>query len=316
MDNVHSERNEKPNVTVVVLNWNGKQDTMECLESLDCVTYPNYDIVLIDNGSTDESVSSFKQRFPDIPIIATGKNLGYAGGNNVGIRWGLAKGADYVLLLNNDTVVQADFLDELVSFAQSDRRIGFAGPKIYYYDYNGRKDVLACAGSEFKIWKGRLVHVGAGTIDHGQYDVVRDVDYVEGSCLLARAEMISSVGLLNPDYFLYWEDTDWCIRGARAGYKAVFVPAARVWHKVPVRTEGKGSQAYYYFGRNVIWLVKQYASGRQRVRFALSFFFIEMWRTVLVSLLLHRSSAEARAYISGIFNGLRWPLLKAKNYQV
>jgi len=306
----------KPSVAVVVLNWNGKQDTIECLESLDRVTYPNYDVVLVDNGSTDGSVSSFRQRFPRIPILETGANTGFAGGNNVGIRWGLEKGADYVLLLNNDTVVQADFLDELVSVAQSDRSIGFAGPKIYYYDYNGSKDVLACAGAEFKIWKGRLVHVGAGTVDRGRYDVVREVDYVEGSCLLARTEMISNVGLLNPDYFLYWEDTDWCIRAARAGYKAVYVPAARVWHKVPVRTEGKGSQAYYYFGRNVIWLVRQHASGRQRVRFALSFFFIEMWRTVLVSLVLHRSITQARAYISGILNGLRGPSLKAKNCQV
>jgi hypothetical protein len=313
---VHSGRNVKPKVVVIVLNWNGKQDTIECLESLNCVTYPNYDIVLVDNGSTDGSISSFRQRFPRIPILETGKNLGFAGGNNVGIRWGLERGADYILLLNNDTVVQADFLDELVSFAESDRRIGFAGPKIYYYNYNGRKDVLACAGSEFKIWRGRLVHVGAGTVDCGQYDTVREVDYVEGSCLLARTEMINSAGLLNPDYFLYWEDTDWCIRGARAGFKAIYVPDAHVWHKVPVRTEGKSSQAYYYFGRNVIWLVRQYASGPQRVRFALSFFLIEMWRTVLVSLVLHRSITEVRSYISGILNGLRRSSLKAKNDEV
>jgi len=306
----------KPKVTIIVLNWNGKCDTIECLESLKRITYPNYDIVLVDNGSTDGSVSDFRQRFPHIPILETGANLGFSGGNNVGIRWGLEVGAEYMLLLNNDTVVQADFLDELVSFAQSDRRIGFAGPKIYYYKYNGRKDVLACAGSEFKIWKGRLVHVGAGTVDRGQYDTVREVDYVEGSCLLARTEMINSVGLLNPDFFLYWEDTDWCIRGVQAGFKAVYVPAAHVWHKVPVRTEGKSSQAYYYYGRNVIWLVRQYASCRQRVRFALSFFFIEIWRTVLVSLVLHRSIVEARAYISGVLNGLWGPSLKAKNDQV
>lgn len=306
----------KPKVTIIVLNWNGKCDTIECLESLERITYPNYDIVLVDNGSTDGSASSFRQRFPHIPILETRVNLGFAGGSNVGIRWGLERGADYILLLNNDTVVHANFLDELVSFAQSDPRIGFAGPKIYYYDYNGRKDVLACAGSEFKIWKGRLVHVGAGTVDRGQYDIVREVDYVEGSCLLARTEMINSVGLLNPDYFLYWEDTDWCIRGARAGFTAEYVPAARVWHKVPVRTEGKSNLAYYYYGRNVIWLVRQYASGPQRVRFALSFFLIEMWRTVLVSLVLHRSITEVRSYISGILNGLRRSSLKAKNDEV
>jgi GT2 family glycosyltransferase len=128
--------------------------------------------------------------------------------------------------------------------------------------------------------------------------------------------MINSVGVLNPDYFLYWEDTDWCIRGARAGYNAVYVPAARVWHKVPARTQGKSIKAYYYFGRNIIWLVRQHASGRQRLHFAVSFFFIEMWRTVLVSVVLHRSIAEARTYVSGIINGLRKPSHKAKNQQV
>jgi GT2 family glycosyltransferase len=294
-----------PSVSIVVLNWNGKDDTLECLESLCRVTYSNYDVVLVDNGSTDGSVPSFRQRFPHLQILETGTNLGFAAGNNIGIRWGLERGADYVLLLNNDTVVSPDFLEELVRIAEGNRRIGFVGPKIYYYNYHRRKDVIAFAGGQFRIWRGRLVQVGAGEVDRGQYDVVREVDYVEGSCLLARVEMIRTVGLLDPDYFMYWEDTDWCIRAAKAGYKAVYVPAARIWHKEPPRATGKSSAAYYYFGRNVIRLVKRHATLRQLLRFAFSFFGLEMWRTLFVSFALHRSLAQPRAYLGGIIDGLR-----------
>ena len=121
-------------VTIILLNWNGKEDTIECLESLKHITYPNYEILLVDNGSTDGSVECFRERYPGMEIIENGENLGFAEGNNVGIRRAMDEGADYVLLLNNDTVVDPEFLGELVKVGESDPKIGIVGPKICYYN--------------------------------------------------------------------------------------------------------------------------------------------------------------------------------------
>jgi len=148
-----------PSVTIIVLNWNGGQDTLACLESLAQLDYPEFGVLVVDNGSTDGSLQAVQERFPEIPIIETGENLGYAGGSNVGLRWALDHGADYALLLNNDTVVAPDFLRLLVEAVGADPRIGIAGPTICYYD---RPEVIWSAGGEHRLASWENVDGGSG----------------------------------------------------------------------------------------------------------------------------------------------------------
>ncbi|MGP8012425.1 MAG: glycosyltransferase family 2 protein, partial [Halobacteriota archaeon] len=145
----------EPKVAIVVLNWNGKRDTVECLASLNEIDYSNYEILLVDNGSTDGSQKYFRAQYPEIELIENEMNLGFAEGNNVGIRHAMNGRADYVLLLNNDTFVHPKFLSELVRVAEGGSRIGFVGPKIYYQEWRGQRDVIAFAGGCVNLWIGK-----------------------------------------------------------------------------------------------------------------------------------------------------------------
>jgi GT2 family glycosyltransferase len=140
------------------------------LKSLEKLSYVNYEILIVDNGSIDDSVTSFKKLYPDIEIIENGKNLGYAEGNNVGIRRAIDKKAEYVLLLNNDVIVDSIFLTELVCIAENDSKVGFVGPKVYYYNFNGRKNIINFAGGKINFFLGKPYHIGFNKEDHGQYD--------------------------------------------------------------------------------------------------------------------------------------------------
>jgi len=292
-----------PKVSIIILNWNGKEDTTECLESLKRISYSNYEIILVDNGSSDGSVEFLKERYPQIEIIENGRNLGFAEGNNVGIKKAIEKGTEYVLLLNNDTIVDPKFLGELVKVAESNPKIGIAGPKTYYYDYNGRKDIINFAGGKFDIWKGESYHIGINEIDTGQYDEIRVVDYVEGSCLLAKKEMIEKVGLLNPVYFVYWEENDLCLRASRAGYKSVYAPGAKIWHKVTSSTPNQF--AIYLRSRNIFILIKMHSTKLQFLSFFLYFFLFQFWFKSAIFLIYHRDLKSFKSFFKGTFDGVK-----------
>jgi len=254
-----------PKVTIIVLNWNGKDDTLECLKSLKDLSYPNYEVLVVDNGSSDDSVSAIHQAFPEITLIETGENLGFAEGNSVGIR--NASDADYILLLNNDTIVDSDFLGQLVQVAESNDKIGIVGPKIYYYE---PKDMIWCAG--ILIENGRAfgipipncspMPIGCGEIDSGQYDEIKEVEAIVGCALMVKREVIEKIGLLNSDLFLIQEDVDWCLRAKRAGYSSVYAPGSKIWHKVSRSLNKSGLSSHtnpltiYYWHRNWLLVVK------------------------------------------------------------
>jgi GT2 family glycosyltransferase len=223
-----------PLVYVIILTWNGKRDTIACLESLRSVTYPNFRTILVDNASADGTVPEVSGLFPDISIIENGTNLRFAGGNNVGIREALGRGAEYVLLLNNDTLVEADFLTRLVEAAQ-ETSAGFAGPKIYFESDRKR---FWYAGGRIEWWKGWISHIGVREPDRGQYDRRSDTGYVTGCCVLASRGVVERIGLLDEAYFIYGEDADWSVRGSRAGFRLIYEPASIVYHKVSVSTGG------------------------------------------------------------------------------
>jgi GT2 family glycosyltransferase len=224
-----------PLVYIIVLTWNGKKDTLECLNSLKELVYPNYRVLVVDNASADGTAEQVRSQFPDVELIVNKDNFRFAGGNNSGIEYALSKNADYTLLLNNDTIVDKTFIDELVLTAESDSQIGMVGPKMYYYSDPNR---IWYAGGKIEWWKGWLSHIGVRGIDNGQYCQTKETDFISGCCVLVKREVVETIGILDTAYYIYGEDVDWCIRAFRAGYRLMFEPKAKIWHKLSVSTGG------------------------------------------------------------------------------
>jgi GT2 family glycosyltransferase len=244
----------KHSVAIVILNWNGLNDTIECIESLNRITYANYEIIVVDNGSTDESVACIRRRYPNIILIENEENLGYAEGNNVAIRYTLEKKVDYVLLLNNDTVVEPRFLNKLVETAESDPQIGIVGPKVVYFNDPTK---IWSAGGRTSLFTGRPHNIGNKSISTSCKGI-RIVDFVSGCALLVKTQVIKKIGLLDNDYFLYLEDADWNYRARKARYISLVNCDATVLHK----TEKSGVASallYYYFTRNRLLFLKKHA---------------------------------------------------------
>lgn len=225
----------QPRVAIIVVNWNRRDDTLECLESLAKISYSNCRIILVDNGSTDGSVEAVRQRFPGVKIIEAGENLRFAGGNNLGLKDVLTEGDDYCLLLNNDTTVDPDFLSAVIDSAQSDERVGLVGPKILYHH---RSDIIWFAGGILKPAWGYVRHYGLRQLDDGRFDERLTVSFLTGYCLLIRRQLLEKIGLLDEGYYLYSEDADYCLRASKAGYRLIYDPKARIYHKVSQSTGG------------------------------------------------------------------------------
>jgi GT2 family glycosyltransferase len=221
--------NSNPQVVCIVLNWNGWQDTIECLGALKQCTYPHLSVIVVDNGSTNDSVARIRAAHADILLLESGTNLGFAGGNNIGIRYALARGADYVWLLNNDTKPATDALSALVAKALTDRRIGAVASICYYADAPSL--VEAWAGTRVNLWIG---YVRNSTEPH-------EDDWFEalyGASLLIARAAIEDAGLLDEGFFLYWEETEFCLRLRKEGWRLAAAPDSRVLHKVNASTGG------------------------------------------------------------------------------
>ena len=229
----------KPSVAIIVLTWNGRQLTLDCLRSLESVETPNTRAILVDNASSDGTVAAVRERYGDrIDIIENPSNQGFAAGNNVGIRRALESSADFILLLNNDTFVAPDFVDQLLRpFA--DAGVGIVAPKIYYAE---PRDQIWFAGGEISLWRGIARHIGIRETDRGQYDRERDIDYATGCAMLVRREVFEKVGDLDPSYEAYFEDADFSLRARDAGFRIRYAPASKVWHRISASTGGQLSR--------------------------------------------------------------------------
>jgi len=265
-----------PQVVIIVLNWNGLNDTLECLESLSRLDYPVYEVMVVDNGSSDGSVSVIRERFPFVTVIENGENLGYAGGNNVGLRYALARGTDYALLLNNDTEAAPDSLRLLVGAAEADPAVGIAGPTIYYYD---QPQVIWSAGGAIDWRRGQTWMVGLDERDVAQFgQEPREVDFVTGCALLVKRAVLERAGLLDERFFAYYEETEWCVRARRAGFKVVHVPRAHIWHKISPVARADSPVVHYYMTRNRLLFLRLAGAG---IRAWLNTLFAEYLRTLL-----------------------------------
>lgn len=253
-----------PSVYLIVLNWNGIEDTFDCLNSLADVTYDNFTVVVVDNGSTDTSLVQLQKFEPIFPftLIPTGKNLGFAEGNNVGIRHALTSGADFILLLNNDTTVSPSLLTEFVSAAGNMPDAGILTAKIFFHRDPKR---IWYAGGQWKKNRQFFQHVGIGELDdHGLFDEISETDYASGCALFIRRSVAEQVGLMDARFFLTYEETDWCYRVRAAGYRVLFIPSAKVWHKVSVSFGGVDSPLQtYFYSRNLLLWAERHLSPRE-----------------------------------------------------
>jgi GT2 family glycosyltransferase len=244
-----------------VLNWNGRDDTLECVESIKDITYPNYHLIVVDNGSVDGSVSAIKKRFSDLTLLETGRNLGYAGGNNVGIQAALCHSAEFIFLLNNDTTVAPDLLNQFVEAARKfPDAAAFCG-KIYRYEEPNR---IWWADARWVESKGRFVCALEGALDSlSTQDTITDTDYACGCAMFIRSALIREVGPLDSQYFLTFEETDWCFRVKRLGYRCLYIPKAKIWHKGSVSFNGDDSPLYsYFFTRNRLLFAERHLGIR------------------------------------------------------
>lgn len=247
----------RPHVFALILNWNGAEDTVEAVRSVQKSLYAPLSIMVIDNGSDTESREAIRAGCPDVEMVETGDNLGYAGGNNFGMRIALERGADYCLILNNDLTVAPDMIELLVS-AATEAGPGVLGPRVYRYD---EPESLFYTGWEID-WKRWLFH---RTAVEESAEALLDVDYVQGCAVFLSAEILQSVGMFDERYHLYCEDADLSVRAGRAGFRVAEVMGARAWHK------GYGSSGrcsplkIYYSLRNRLLFISKLAPSRNRL---------------------------------------------------
>ncbi len=249
----------KPKVAIVIVSWNGKEDCLACLSSLRDLLPPLPSILLVDNGSTDDTAGAVAERFPEVKIITSSVNLGFSGGNNLGIERALAEGADYICLLNNDTEVDPNFLEELLLVAVKDPRAGILGSRILYHN---RPDRIWSQGITVNRISGRIYTTYNNLKDSGVSGVITEADAVSGAAMLLKSEMLREVGLLDEDYYLCFEDVDLCLRAGRKGYRTITVPSSRVWHKVSGSMGGEYSEmTVYYATRNHLLVGRKQLKG-------------------------------------------------------
>jgi len=283
-----------PKVSIIILNWNGWPDTKECLESLSRVAYDNFEVILIDNASKDDyGLRTTDHRFK-IHEIRNKENLGFAGANNQGIKLASENNADYVLLLNNDTIVEPDFLTKLVAEAENDESAGIVGPLIYFYD--DRNKIWSAGGKITENFtRGELI--AYQEMDEGEYQTAEQVDYISGTCLLIKAEVIKKIGLISEDYFLYYEDTDWGLRAHDAGWRSLLVPQAKIYHKASRSTVGASYPYIYYHSRNGLMFGERF--GNKLIVSALS---VWIFLKQLVKLVVGYKRSWARPVLRGVWD--------------
>lgn len=268
---------KKQTVFIVILNFNGREFILRCLDSVKKLKTDGYDLetLVVDNVSTDDSVELIKKNYPDLRLLVNKENLGFAEGNNVGIRYALENGGDFVLILNPDTIVDENLLVQLIKVAKSNSKIGIVGPKIYFapgyefhkarYKPEERGKVIWYAGG-IVDWKNVLAsHRGIDEVDQGQYNKIQQADFISGCAMMVKREVFKKIGLFDPKYFLYWEDNDFCQRARKAGFEIFYTPGAKMFHLNAGSSASGGPLQEYYITRNRLLFGMRYAPLRAKL---------------------------------------------------
>ncbi len=245
-----------PLVSIITVNYNQGKVTAELLRSLRGVTYPSVEIVVVDNGSPRENPDLLKEQFPEITLIKTGENLGFAGGNNAGIR--VSKGK-YLMFLNNDTEVEPGFLEPLVGQLEKNPNIGMVSPKVKYFY---KPAVLQYAGfTRMNPYTVRNKGIGYMMPDSPQYNTIAETNYIHGAAMMLPQRVVEEVGLMPEIYFLYYEEYDWTEMVKRAGFKIYYQPESTVYHKESVTTGVESPLKTYYINRSRLIFTRRNIRG-------------------------------------------------------
>ena len=254
----------QPNtVSIILVNYKDPTDTLELLDSLTQVIYPNFETILVDNGAEIDRSRQYLSRLHNVKVFNLPENLGFAGGVNYGIK---QASGQYILLLNNDTTVESDFLDSMVDALDRRPDIGMVSSKILFYDH---PDTLQYAGATMiNSWIGRGRKIGFGKKDGPEYDQSGETGLCNGACLMIRKEVIDDVGLLSEDYFMYYEEHDFCLRAKRYGWKTYYESRSRIYHKQSMSLGQGNPIKFYYLNRNRLLFMRRFNKG-----FSLIFFY-------------------------------------------
>jgi len=287
-----------PLVSIISINYKQASVTCEMLASMRQVTYPQYEVIVVDNASPDEEVLPIAELFPEVQLIRSPENLGFAGGNNLGIA--AAKGK-YLLFLNNDTEVEPGFLEPLVALFESNPAVGIASPKIIFYGTDNVIQYAGCGG--INPWTGRSVTYGLMEKDQGQHNISSTTALIHGAAMMVPMEVIRKVGLMPELYFLYYEELDWCEMIKRAGYQSHYVAESTVYHKESASV-GQGSvMRTYYMYRNRLLFIRRNSTGVRFWSGALFFLFVAMPKQALLFAIRFEQT-----YVRALWRGLKWHL--------
>ncbi len=286
-----------PKVFVIILNYKRPEDTLECIASVLISDYSNFEIVIVDNASEDQSCGMIRRKYPQLTLIENKSNLGYAGGNNQGILHALHHGADYVLILNNDAVVKIDTLSKLVEAGDHLQSATLIAPKIYYYD---RPEIINSVGTQINWLKLRPWVGPCGKPDNGKFRQNSARVILPGAALLLKRKLFEQVGLFNEDFFLLHEDADLCFRNLKAGFSNILAPQAVVYHKISRTLSSYPFLSEYYSTRNFLYLSKKHASLPERMLTSIGIVLF-----TARNLLLYIFQPSMREKCRGFFAGVR-----------
>jgi GT2 family glycosyltransferase len=282
-----------PRVSIITINFNQAQHTLDLLASLQHVTYPDVEVIVVDNCSAENPTATIKAHYPDVKVIASSQNLGFAGGNNLGIQEATG---EYILFLNNDTEVDPAFLEPLVELFARNPKAGAASPKILYFN---SANIIQYAGSTcVNPMTGRNKRIGYMEKDLGQHDQLRATDLAHGCAMMVPRRVIEKVGLMPELFFLYYEEIDWCETIKRAGYSIYFVPGSRVYHKESMSVGKNSTLKTYYMTRNRLLFMRRNSSGMSKM-IAMVFFMVFALPKNILTYLYQRETAHVKAFWKG-----------------
>ncbi|MBT1702579.1 glycosyltransferase family 2 protein [Chryseosolibacter indicus] len=293
----------RPAVSIITINYNQLQHTLDLLASLEHVTYPNVEVIVVDNCSVQDPTAEIKRLYPKVTVLRSETNLGFAGGNNLGIR--SSKG-DYLLFLNNDTEVDPGFLEPLVEMFEQHPNAGAASSKLIYY--NSGNTIQYAGSTMLNPFTGRNKVIGWMEKDNGQYDTLRETALAHGCSMMVPRKVIEQVGLMPELFFLYYEEIDWCQSIKRAGFKIYFVPQSKVFHKESMSVGKKSTLKTYYMTRNRLLYMRRNSAGLHKT-LALLFFMFFSFPKNLITYLKQRETDHIKAF----WRGCVWNLTHLSN---
>lgn len=283
---------ESPRVSIISINYNQAEMTRAMLDSLRLVSYPNVEVIIVDNASKNREIESLEAKYPEAKFIFSEENLGFSGGNNLGIE---AATGELYLFLNNDTEVDKDFLQPMVE-AFENKSIGMVSPKIKYFDTN----IIQYAGnSAVSPYTGRSTRTGYKEEDNGQHDIAMQTELVHGAAMMVPKNVVDKVGVMPEIFFLYYEEIDWCETIKRAEYEIWYIPQSTVFHKESMSIGKTSTLKTYYMTRNRIIFLRRSTSGLSKLSWMIFFAFLTVPKNVLTYLLKFQFD-HLKAFTRGI----------------